>query len=224
MFNNPHNPSARMFGEAELALLAEACVRHDAVAISDEVWEHVVFDGRRHLPLSALPGMAGRTVKIGSAGKIFSLTGWKVGWAVAAPPLAATVANAHQFVTFATAPNLQSAVAYGLGKDDAYSVDAVRLRCCPRQARRRLADAGYAVLPAEGTYLRLGRPGRSGIGAGDVDFASAPSARRASPPSHLFSFYAERPVTKSSASASQAARDARRRDRAVRAAKDLFRS
>ena len=83
VFNNPHNPSSRVFGADELGLLAEACVRHDAIALTDEVWEHVVFDGRRHIPLASLPGMAERTVKVGSAGKIFSLTGWKVGWVVA---------------------------------------------------------------------------------------------------------------------------------------------
>src|SRR3954463_12735507 len=120
IFNNPHNPSARVFDEAEFGLLAEACIRHDAIALSDEVWEHVVFDGRRHLPLAALPGMRERTVKIGSAGKIFSLTGWKVGWAVAPPPLAGAIAGAHQFLTFSTAPNLQSAAAYGLGKEEDY--------------------------------------------------------------------------------------------------------
>ena len=92
VLNNPHNPSSRMFGEDELALLAEKCVQHNVSAISDEVWEHVVFDRRTHVPLAALPGMAERTVKVGSAGKIFSLTGWKVGWLVAPPELAATLA------------------------------------------------------------------------------------------------------------------------------------
>ena len=84
-----------------------------------------MFDGRRHVPLSSLPGMAERTVKVGSAGKIFSLTGWKVGWVVAPPALAEAVAKAHQFVTFSTAPNLQVAVAYGLGKADGY-FEAIR--------------------------------------------------------------------------------------------------
>ncbi|HEX8448699.1 MAG TPA: aminotransferase class I/II-fold pyridoxal phosphate-dependent enzyme, partial [Allosphingosinicella sp.] len=117
VFNNPHNPSSRVFAADELALLAAACVRNDCVALTDEVWEHVAFDGRRHIPLSSLPGMAERTVKVGSAGKIFSLTGWKVGWVIAPPALAGPISKAHQFLTFATAPNLQSAVAYGLGKD-----------------------------------------------------------------------------------------------------------
>ncbi|HEY0111674.1 MAG TPA: aminotransferase class I/II-fold pyridoxal phosphate-dependent enzyme, partial [Allosphingosinicella sp.] len=80
IFNNPHNPTARAFDAEELGLVADLCRRHDLVALSDEVWEHVIFDGRTHLPLSRLPGMGERTVKVGSAGKIFALTGWKVGW------------------------------------------------------------------------------------------------------------------------------------------------
>jgi N-succinyldiaminopimelate aminotransferase len=154
VFNNPHNPTARVFDGEELRLLGEACVAHDAIALSDEVWEHVIFDGRRHVPLSTLPGMAERTVKVGSAGKIFSLTGWKVGWAVAPPELADAVAKAHQFVTFTTAPNLQAAVAYGLAKPAA---EIERPTADFATARDRLARGlegeGYAVLPAEGTYF-----------------------------------------------------------------------
>jgi aspartate/methionine/tyrosine aminotransferase len=154
ILNNPLNPAGRVFDAAELALLAAACVAHDAIAISDEVWEHVVFDGRAHLPLMAQPGMRERTVKIGSAGKIFSLTGWKVGWIVAAPPLAQGIGRAHQFLTFTTPPNLQRAVAHGLGKEaswfagqaDGYARSRDRLAAG-------LADAGYAVAPSEGTYF-----------------------------------------------------------------------
>jgi N-succinyldiaminopimelate aminotransferase len=87
LINNPLNPTATIFPDADLDLLAGYCVRHDAVAISDEVWEHVVFDGHRHMSLMARPGMRDRTVKISSAGKIFSLTGWKVGMVMAAAPL-----------------------------------------------------------------------------------------------------------------------------------------
>ncbi len=171
VFNNPHNPTARAFDEEELRLLADACVRHDAVAISDEVWEHVLFDGRQHIPLSALPGMAERTVKVGSAGKIFSLTGWKVGWTIAPAPLSEAIADAHQFLTFTTAPNLQTAVAYGLGKDDAYletmRADFARSR---DHLAAGLADAGFAVLPAEGTYFLAIDLAASGIAFDDVTF------------------------------------------------------
>ncbi len=118
LLNNPLNPSATVFPDEDLALLAGFCERFDAVALCDEVWEHVVFDGRRHTPLMAFPVMRERTVKIGSAGKIFSLTGWKVGFVMAAPGLMRGLAKAHQFLTFTTPPNLQAAVAYGLGKED----------------------------------------------------------------------------------------------------------
>src|SRR3954468_749797 len=116
LFNNPHNPAGRLFGQDELEILAGVAQAHDLIVISDEVWEHILLDERRFAPLATVPGMAERTIKVGSAGKIFSLTGWKVGWLVAAPELATSVARAHQFLTFATAPNLQAAVAFGLNE------------------------------------------------------------------------------------------------------------
>jgi len=118
------------------------------------VWEHIVFDGRRHVPLMSLPGMRERCVKIGSAGKIFSLTGWKVGFVSAAPDILRVLAKAHQFLTFTTPPNLQSAVAYGLGKEMAYFEgmrrDFARSRDRFTQGLRSL---GLSVLPSEGTYF-----------------------------------------------------------------------
>ena len=195
VFNNPHNPTARMFDREELGLIAAACVAHDALAVSDEVWEHVLFDGRRHVPLSSLPGMAGRTVKIGSAGKIFSLTGWKVGWAVAPADLAAAVAGTHQFLTFTTAPNLQAAVAWGLGKDDAYYA---AMRAGFAAARDRMSalleQAGYQVLPCEGTYfLTVDLPG-SGIEADDVAFCERAVAEAGVAAIPISALYAEDPV------------------------------
>src|SRR3989440_7085495 len=103
-----------------LELLARYCEKFDAIAVCDEVWEHVMFDGRRHVPLIAMPGMRERCVKIGSAGKILSLTGWKVGLVLAAPNGLRVLAKAHQYLTFTTPPNLQAAVSYGLGKTDDY--------------------------------------------------------------------------------------------------------
>ncbi|MBX3537178.1 MAG: aminotransferase [Chelatococcus sp.] len=154
LFNNPLNPSAVVFPEEDLALLARFCVKHDAIAVCDEVWEHVVFDGRRHRPLMAEPGMRERTVKIGSAGKIFSLTGWKVGFACAAPDILKVLAKAHQFLTFTTAPNLQAAVAYGLGKADDYFIG---MRADFQRSRDRfshgLKERGFTVLPSHGTYF-----------------------------------------------------------------------
>ena len=154
LFNNPLNPTATIFPDDDLALLARFCVRFDAIALCDEVWEHVVFDGHRHRPLMACPGMWERTIKIGSAGKIFNMTGWKVGFAMACPDLMRVLAKAHQFLTFTTPPNLQVAVAYGLGKDDA-SFEA--LRADHGRARDRfttgLTELGFAVIPAQATYF-----------------------------------------------------------------------
>jgi len=116
MVNDPLNPAGTVASEADLAMLARVCVEHGLAAICDEVWEHVRFDGVRHHSLIDFPGMAERTVKIGSAGKIFGLTGWKVGWMCAAPDLAAVLARVHQFVTATTPPALQWAVAEGLAK------------------------------------------------------------------------------------------------------------
>lgn len=154
LFNNPLNPTATIFGKADLDLLADFCVRHDAIAICDEVWEHVVFDGHRHASVLGRPDMRERTVKISSAGKIFSLTGWKVGLVMAAPAIMRVLSKAHQFLTFTTPPNLQAAVAYGLGKEDGYFEG---MRADFQRSRDRFAaglrDLGFAVLPSAGTYF-----------------------------------------------------------------------
>jgi aspartate/methionine/tyrosine aminotransferase len=196
VFNNPHNPSSRVFGADELGLLAEACVRHGAIALSDEVWEHVAFDGRSHMPLASLPGMAERTVKIGSAGKIFSLTGWKVGWAVAPPDLAGPISRAHQFLTFATAPNLQSAVAFGLGKTAGW-FDAMRrdLAGARDGLVSGLREAGFVTLPAEGTYFVGVDLPASGIDADDAAFCERAVREAGVAAIPLSTFYAEDPVT-----------------------------
>jgi N-succinyldiaminopimelate aminotransferase len=196
LFNNPLNPSASVFSQGDLALLASHCVRHGAVAVCDEVWEHVVFDGRRHAPLIAFPGMRERTVKIGSAGKIFSLTGWKVGFVLACPALMTALARAHQFLTFTTPPNLQAAVAYGLDKEDAY-FDG--MRAALQRSRDRfaggLADAGFAVLPSAGTYFLNVDLRASGIAAEDDAFCRGLVARHGVAAIPVSAFYAEEAVT-----------------------------
>jgi len=171
ILNSPLNPTGWMASPGELELLADWCIANDAIAICDDVWEHIVFDGARHVPLMAMPGMRTRTVKIGSAGKIFSLTGWKVGWMCAAPPIAAVLAKAHQFLTFTTPPNLQSAVALGLGKDDAYFQD---MRDGYQRSRDRLTAGltrlGYAVLPCPATWFVNIDLAASGIALDDTAF------------------------------------------------------
>jgi len=196
LFNNPLNPSAVVFPDEDLRLLAQACVKHDVIAVCDEVWEHVVFDGRRHSPLMALPGMRERTVKIGSGGKVFSLTGWKVGWACASPPIAAAIAKAHAFLTFTTSPNLQRAMAYGLGKDDSYFAP---MREGFARSRDRLAagltSEGFAVLPSQGTYFLLLDLKASGIDMDDQTFAQRAVREAGVATIPVSSFYAEDPVT-----------------------------
>ncbi|MFL5158544.1 MAG: aminotransferase [Microvirga sp.] len=154
VFNNPLNPTATVFSNEDLSLLAAFCRKFDAIAISDEVWEHVVFDGRKHQPVLGLEGMRERSVKIGSAGKIFSLTGWKVGFVCAAPHIMKVLAKSHQFLAFTTAPNLQAAVAYGLAKDDAY-FEGMRKNFA--RSRDRFTDGlrtlGFDVIPSQGTYF-----------------------------------------------------------------------
>ena len=171
VFNNPHNPTARAFDAEEVAVLARVCVRHDLIAVSDEVWEHVILDGRRHCSLIAEPGMASRTLKIGSAGKMFGMTGWKIGFVCGDPALIDPVAKAHQFITFATPPNLQSAVAAGLAWPEASFVE---MRAGLQRSRDRLAAGlskeGFVLTPSEGTYFLGVDLAASGIALSDEDF------------------------------------------------------
>ena len=154
LVNDPQNPAAKVWSREELEVVAELAARHDAYLVCDEVYEHVVFDGRPHVPLITLPGMRDRCVKIGSAGKTFSLTGWKIGYVTAAPELLAPIAKAHQFLTYTSPPNLQRAVAYGLGKGDEYFSG---LASFMESRRDLLADGlrglGLPPLDCQGTYF-----------------------------------------------------------------------
>lgn len=156
LLNSPHNPTGKVFTRAELDLLAELCQEHDAIAVTDEVYEHLVFSdaGQPHLPLAAHPGMRERTLRISSAGKTFSCTGWKVGWASGPAHLVSAVLRVKQFLTFVNGAPLQPAVAVALGLPDAYYEgfrtrlqDARDLLCAG------LAEAGLGVLRPEGTYF-----------------------------------------------------------------------
>jgi N-succinyldiaminopimelate aminotransferase len=196
VFNNPLNPAAVVFPAEDVALLAEFCIAHDAIAVSDEVWEQVVFDGRAHASLMAVPGMRERTVKIGSAGKMLALTGWKVGFACAAPALSAVIAKAHQFLTFTTPPNLQVAVAWGLqNSDDWFREMPLDLQRSRDLLAAGLTAEGFQVLESGGTYfLNVDLPG-SGINVDDQAFClrAVKEAGVASIP--VSSFYEADPVT-----------------------------
>jgi len=174
IFNNPQNPTGRLFNSVELQIIADFATNYDLTVISDEVWEHVLLDGQSFTPVATLPGMPERTLKIGSAGKIFSLTGWKVGWIAAAPELAAVAARAHQFLTFSTAPNLQSAVAFGMTEGDAW-IEPMRQRFARARDRmiEGLRSAGYATLHPASTYFLCVDLPASGIELDDEGFASA---------------------------------------------------
>jgi aspartate/methionine/tyrosine aminotransferase len=195
IFNNPHNPTARLFGETELQAVAELCVERGLVAITDEVWEHIVFDSGKMVPLASLPGMRERTVKIGSAGKIFSLTGWKVGWITAPEQLAVPISKAHQFMTYATPPNLQAAVAYGLGKDqDYYSSMRAGFANARDSMERKLREAGFATLPAEGTYFLSVDLDASEVDTDDVTFCDRAVREAGVAAIPVSAFYDEDPV------------------------------
>ena len=171
LLNTPMNPIGKVFSAAELSFIADLVRRHDAYAICDEVYEHLVFAGATHIPLMTLPGMHAHCLRIGSAGKTFSLTGWKIGYVSAAAPLAALVAKAHQNLTFTSAPNLQRAVALGLAKDDAYfHALAGALQAQRDVLSDGLRGLGFQVLPAQGTYFLVAGYPSSRVARGDLAF------------------------------------------------------
>jgi aspartate/methionine/tyrosine aminotransferase len=154
LINNPHNPAAKVYSREELRLIADLCIRHDAYAIADEVYEHIVFDRARHVSMLSLDGMRERTVAIGSAGKSFSLTGWKVGYVTAAAALIDPIVKAHQFTTFTTPPDLQKAVAYGLAKDESYFNGlAAELQAKRDRLAKHCTALCAGVIPCQGTYF-----------------------------------------------------------------------
>ena len=173
LLNTPMNPTGKVFTHAELAFIADLVVKHDAYAVCDEVYEHLTYDGWRHVPLMSLPGMRERCLRIGSAGKTFSLTGWKVGYVTAPAALAVVVAKAHQNLTFTTPPNLQRAVAVGLAKDDAYFAGlSAGLAGKRDRLSAGLAGLGFGVLPAMGSYFVTADFSPLGFAGDDVAFCT----------------------------------------------------
>ncbi len=156
ILNTPQNPTGRVFTKDELITIAELCIEHDVTVISDEVYEHLTFGASKHIPISTLPGMFERTVVIGSAGKMFSATGWKIGWVYGTPALIEGVSRAHQFITFAVNYPTQQAVAYALNLPDSYYSDfkalyehKLALLCSA------LEDTGFHYVMPEGTYFLM---------------------------------------------------------------------
>jgi N-succinyldiaminopimelate aminotransferase len=154
LLNSPHNPTGKVFSREELTLIAELCQEFGAVAVTDEVYEHLVYDGLAHIPIATLPGMRERTVQISSAGKTFSCTGWKVGWACGPASLVSAVLRVKQFLTYVNAGPLQPAVAVALGLGSSY-VDRVRASLESKRDRlcAGLSSAGFTVLKPGGTYF-----------------------------------------------------------------------
>jgi N-succinyldiaminopimelate aminotransferase len=154
LLNSPHNPTGKVFTRNELDLIAAHCRERGVLAITDEVYEHLTFDGRKHVPIATLPGMAERTLTISSSGKTFSLTGWKIGWATGPRALVSAVQTAKQFLTYVSGAPFQPAIAYALGLPDAYfesfraDLQAKRDRLCAG-----LEAAGLEVLRPDGTYF-----------------------------------------------------------------------
>jgi len=174
LLNDPLNPAGSVASEAELAAIAALCVEHDLIAICDEVWEEVRFDGAAHRSLMTFPGMAERAVKIGSAGKVFGLTGWKIGWMVASAELAGAMARVHQFLTYATPPPLQWAVAEGLVLPDAWFTARNAGWAASRQRLRAgLEGAGYAVMGNAATWFLCVDLAASGVAMDDRAFSQA---------------------------------------------------
>ena len=196
VLNTPNNPVGTMLTRADLEAVGALASAHDLWVLCDEVWEAMVFDGTAHVSPLGVPALAQRAVKVGSAGKIFSMTGWKVGWAVAAPDLAERIAARHQFLTFTTPPALQWAAVAGLALPDAW-FDAHRARYAGLKARLvdGLEQAGFAVLPASGTWFITLDLAASGLPADDAALAErlVREAGVASIP--VSAFYAQAPET-----------------------------
>ncbi len=155
VLNTPMNPTGKVFTADELATVGRLAAEFDALVICDEVYEHITY-GVPHVPLATLPGMADRTITISSTAKTFSMTGWKIGYAIARPAISAAIRMSHQFVTFASATPLQHAMAQAIERSDAYYLEF----CAQYDARRQVLDealhgAGFATVPRDGTYYTM---------------------------------------------------------------------
>lgn len=194
--NNPMNPIGKVFTREELDFIAELAVKHNLIIVADEVYEHLVFAGNRHISLFSLPEIRNRVVRIGSAGKSFSLTGWKVGYITADAGLLKIIARAHQYITFTTPPALQAAVAAGLNLPDSYFQN---LR--EELAQRRdylvngLRDAGFNTTTAQATYFLVADISDLDRNSDDLAFSQRLTREAGVTPVPVSAFYSKRDVT-----------------------------
>jgi len=166
VINTPNNPTGKVFNREELSAIAQLCLEHDAVAITDEIYEHITYDGASHVPIATLPGMADRTVTISALSKTYSVTGWRVGWAIAAPPLMAGIRPVHDFLTVAAATPLQVAGITALQLPGAY-FEGIRSDYAERRdvMLRVLAESGFEVAsPPGGAYYVMADCSHLGLG------------------------------------------------------------
>jgi aspartate/methionine/tyrosine aminotransferase len=174
LLNTPHNPTGKVFTRDELEFIAQLCIEHDVVVLSDEVYDRIVFNGAEHISIATLPGMWERTLTINSTGKTFSMTGWKIGYAVGPAPLNAALRAVHQFVTFASQTPFQDAMAAALeiaeesGYYEQLAADYDARRVAMTEA---IEGAGFMVLPVSGAYFLMADPGERGF-ASDVEFCT----------------------------------------------------
>ena len=166
IINTPHNPTGKVFSQAELTFIADLCQKHDVLALTDEVYEHIIFDGWQHCPLASLPGMAARTVQISSLGKTFSVTGWKVGWAIAPRDLSQAIFRAHQFMTFCGAAPLQEAAVTAVSQENHFYETLTQSYTSKRNFLiDALTSAGLTPIVPQGTYFVM-------VDISSLDFAN----------------------------------------------------
>jgi aminotransferase len=154
--NTPNNPTGKVFSREELGLIADLCLKHDAVALTDEIYEHILYDGAVHVPIATLPGMAERTITINGMSKTYSVTGWRVGWAIAPPVLTDAIRKVHDFLTVGAAAPLQEAGALGLALPDSYYTDLAAFYAGHRaRLLGILGSAGFVAYPPQGAYYTM---------------------------------------------------------------------
>ncbi len=172
VINTPNNPTGKVFTREELTLIAELCVEHDVIAFTDEIYEHITYDGTAHIPPGAIEGMAERTVTISALSKTYAVTGWRVGWVVAPDALTGGIRNTHDFLTVAAAAPLQEAGATALAMPPSfYEKTALEYLARRDLMVALLTETGFSVRPPEGAYYVMADVSGVAGGRGDVDFA-----------------------------------------------------